>query len=450
MTEKLILTAVFIVLNGFFVAAEFALVKTRPTRVESMAAAGDRRAKRLLEIIGELDLYLSGCQLGITIASLVLGYLAEPAFAALIEHAAVGLGVATPAQLAAPETNPILHYAAFGLALTIVTVLHMVLGEQAPKIWAIHAAERAALRFAFPLWLFTTVLRPLIKIVNAMSNALLRLVGIDGSHGEHNTDVLELKGIIAAAASSGNITSKQRVLAENILNLVHLEVRHVMTPRTEIDYLNVSDGAEENLARIGKRGHSRWPLCEGDLDQVLGMLLVRDIFETVLDGSVKRSELDLRRFAREPLYVPNTHPLSRFISESQRTGSQGALVLDEHGTVVGMVFLEDALEEIVGPLHDERDAQTKALVNEVSHAEGVFELEGSVDLPEAVELLGLESDEDVDTIGGLVVALLGRLPRQGDELQIEGYTVTVTSVRSRRIERLRFVRTPEASDEAAD
>jgi putative hemolysin len=282
-----------------------------------------------------------------------------------------------------------------------------------------------------------------------MSNALLRVIGIKGSHGEHNTDVLELKGIIAAAASSGNITSKQRVLADNILNLVHLEVRHVMTPRTDIDYLNLSDGAEHNLARIGKRGHSRWPLCNGGLDKVVGMLLVRDIFETVLDGKVQRSELDLQSFAREPLYVPNTQPLSRFISESQRTGSQGALVLDEHGTVVGMVFLEDALEEIVGPLHDERDSQVMAVVQQVSHAEGVFELDGSVDLPEAVELLGLESDEDVDTIGGLVVAMLGRIPKQGDELQVEGYTATVLSVRARRIERLRFVRTPEGDDESA-
>lgn len=450
MTEKLILTAVFVFLNGFFVAAEFALVKTRPTRVESLAASGDRRAKRLMEIVGELDLYLSGCQLGITIASLVLGYLAEPAFAELIEQAAVALGLATHAQLATPGANPILHYVAFGAALTIVTVLHMVLGEQAPKIWAIHSAERAALRFAFPLWLFTTVLRPVIRVVNAMSNALLRVVGIHDSHGEHNTDVLELKGIIAAAASSGNITSKQRILAENILNLVHLEVRHVMTPRTEIDYLDVADDAEENLAHIGKRGHSRWPLCDGDLDHVLGMLLVRDIFETVLDGTVDRSALDLRRFAREPLYVPDTQPLSRFISESQRTGSQGALVLDEHGTVVGMVFLEDALEEIVGPLHDERDPQAKAVIQEVDRAEGVFEMDGSVDFPEAVEVLGLESDEDVDTIGGLVVSLLGRLPRQGDELKIESYTVSVLSVRARRIERLRFVRQPLDQGERSD
>ncbi len=435
MAQNLILTALFVVLNGFFVAAEFALVKTRPSRVEALAAAGDRKAKILQKILNELDLYLSGCQLGITIASLVLGYLAEPAFAALIENAAVSLGLATEAQLAAPELNPLLHYTAFGMALTVVTILHMVLGEQAPKIWAITKAEKAALRFAFPLWLFTTVLRPLIVVVNAMSNAVLRLWGIKGGHSEHNTDIMELKGIIAAAASSGNISGRQRILAENILNLVNLEVRHVMVPRTEINHLVLGDGSEKNIKRVAKHGHSRWPLCQPDLDHVIGIIIVRDIFEKLLDVSVARADLDLRTLAREPLIVPDTQPLARFISESQKSGNQVALVADEHGTVVGMVFLEDALEEIVGPLHDERDQVISPVVEE---ADGVYFLNGSVDFPEAAEVLGLEYDDSVDTIGGLVVAQLGRMPRQGDQLTIETYKVKVVGVRSRRIERLRF------------
>lgn len=444
MTQKLVLTALFVFLNGFFVAAEFALVKTRGSRVEALAAKGDRRAIRLQKILSELDLYLSGCQLGITIASLVLGYLAEPAFATLIERAAVGMGLATEAQLATPELNPILHYVAFGLALTIVTILHMVLGEQAPKIWAIHSGEKAAMRFAFPLWIFTMVLRPIIVVVNAMSNALLRLVGVQGTHGEHATDVRELKGIIAAAASAGNISGKQRVLAENILDLVDLEVRHVMVPRTDVQCLDIDDGLEENLERIGRMGHSRWPLCDPDLDHVLGMVLVRDLFEKVLPGAEGRADLDMRSLARTPLFVPDTQPLSRFIGESQKTGSQGALVIDEHGTVVGMVFLEDALEEIVGPLHDERDPIRHPVVE---HGEGIFEMAGSVDLPEAVDLLDIENDDSVDTIGGLVTAKLGRMPRSNDELRIGAYQVKVIRVHRRRIERLRFEPIPPPTDE---
>ena len=431
MTEKLVLTAIFVFLNGFFVAAEFALVKTRPSKINALAAKGDKRAIRVQKSIEKLDLYLSGCQLGITIASLVLGYLAEPAFAALIEQAAVGLGLATEAELAG-GANPLIHYTAFGMALTIVTILHMVLGEQAPKIWAIHKAEKASLIFAFPLFVFVTVLRPIIVVVNAMSNALLRLFGVEGTHGEHSTDVRELKGIIAAAASAGNISGKQRVLAENILNLVDLEVRHVMLPRIDINHLDIADGTEANLKRIAKLGHSRWALCDGDLDHAIGMVLVRDLFERVLDGT---TDLDLRDFAREALFVPDTQPLSRFISESQKTGNQGALVLDEHGTVTGMIFLEDALEEIVGPLHDERDAELSPVV---TAADGVIEMDGTVDLPEAAALLHIDFDDSVDTIGGLLVAKLGRIPRQGDALVIGTYDAKVLSIRGRRIERIRF------------
>lgn len=430
-TEKLILTAVFVFLNGFFVAAEFALVKTRPSKINALAAKGDRRAIRVKKSIDKLDLYLSGCQLGITIASLVLGYLAEPAFAALIEQAAIGMGLATEAELSGGG-NPLIHYTAFGLALTIVTILHMVLGEQAPKIWAIHKAEKAALVFSLPLAIFVTVLQPIIAVVNAMSNALLRLFGVEGTHGEHSTDVRELKGIIAAAASAGNISGKQRVLAENILNLVDLEVRHVMVPRVDINHLDIAAGTEANLKRIAKLGHSRWALCDGDLDSVIGMVLVRDLFERVLTDT---ANLNLRDFAREALFVPDTQPLSRFISESQKTGNQGALVLDEHGTVIGMIFLEDALEEIVGPLHDERDPAMNPVVES---DDGAIEMAGSVDLPEAAELLHIDPDDSDDTIGGLLIAKLGRIPRQGDELEVGRYTAKILSIRGRRIDRIRF------------
>lgn len=444
MTTKLILTAIFVFLNGFFVAAEFALVKTRPSRIEALVKKGDKRAILVDKMLTNLDLYLSGCQLGITIASLVLGYLAEPAFAALIEQAAVGLGIATEAQL----QTPAIHYVAFGLALTIVTILHMVLGEQAPKIWAINGGEKVALRCALPLAAFIWVLRPLIVVVNMMSNALLRVSGVEGGHGEHQADARELKGIIAAAASAGNISSGQRMLAENILNLVDLEVRHVMLPRTDINFLNLEEGLAANLDRLGKHAHSRWPLCQPDLDNVVGMVFVRDLFDQVLakklDPHSDSEAFDLRDFARKALFVPDTQPLSRFISESQRSGNQGALVVDEHGTVVGMVFLEDALEEIVGPLHDELDPQSQPIV-EVE--DGVVEMEGSVDLPEAADLLEIEYDDSVDTIGGLITAELGRLPKEGDQVELGGYLATVLTIERKRIQRLRFEPAPEKSDD---
>lgn len=418
MLAKLIWTAVFVFLNGIFVAAEFALVKTRPARLHALAEQGDARAKRLLGMIDQLDLYLSACQLGITIASLVLGYLAEPAFAALIELAAASMGFDTHASAT-------LHIVSFGLALTIVTLLHMVLGEQWPKIWAIHTAERTSLRLSLPLKIFTMIFKPLIVVVNVTSNGLLRLVGVSGGHGEHDADVRELKGIIGAAASAGNISARQRMFAENILDLMQLEVRHVMLPRTEVAFLDLAAPIEDSLERVRALGHSRWPLCNKSLDEVVGIVLARDMLDTLLGGD----EVQLEAIARTPQFVPDTQPLSRFIGESQQTGHQGAIVLDEHGTTVGMVFLEDALEEIVGPLHDERD-EVQALFEE--RADGVIEVDGSLDLPEASNLLGTEIVDTHDTIGGYIVAALGRLPRKGDTLVVGAYDAEVVRVGRRR------------------
>lgn len=425
MLAKLILTAVFVFLNGVFVAAEFALVKTRPARMQTLAEQGDARAKRLVEMIDELDLYLSACQLGITIASLVLGYLAEPAFAALLELAASSVGIDT-------HDNTTVHIVSFGLALTIVTLLHMVLGEQWPKIWAIHTAEGTALRLSLPLKIFTMVFKPLIVVVNVLSNGLLRLVGVEGGHGEHDADVRELKGIIGAAASAGNISARQRVFAENILDLVELEVRHVMLPRTQVAFLDLSAPSEDNLARVRELGHSRWPLCNKSLDEVVGIVLVRDLLDALLAGR----EVELEAIARGPLFVPDSQPLSRFIVESQQTGHQGAIVLDEHGTTVGMVFLEDALEEIVGPLHDEHDEIREAFTKD---PDGVIEMDGALDLPEASDLLSVDLDDAHDTIGGYVTAMLGRLPRKGDVVRIGAFDGEILRIgRRRSIARLSF------------
>ncbi|PRP92631.1 Magnesium and cobalt efflux protein CorC [Enhygromyxa salina] len=418
MLAKLIWTAVFVFLNGIFVAAEFALVKTRPARMQALAEQGDARAKRLLAMIDELDLYLSACQLGITIASLVLGYLAEPAFAALIELGAESVGIDT-------HGSTTLHVVSFGLALTIVTLLHMVLGEQWPKIWAIHTAERTSLRLSLPLKIFTMMFKPLIIVVNVLSNGLLRLVGVSGGHGEHNADVRELKGIIGAAASAGNISARQRIFAENILDLVELEVRHVMLPRTSVAFLDLSAPTKDNLERLRSLGHSRWPLCNKNLDEVVGIVLARDVLDTLLAGG----EVELEAIARPTQFVPDTQPLSRFIVGSQQTGHQGAIVQDEHGTTVGMVFLEDALEEIVGPLHDERDELQEPFEK---GEDGVIDMDGALDLPAASALLGVELEDSHDTIGGYIIATLGRLPRQGDKLVVGAFDAEVTRVGRRR------------------
>jgi CBS domain containing-hemolysin-like protein len=430
---KLLITAIFVILNGFFVAAEFALVKVRPSRIQALADTGDRRAKIISKMMAHLDHYLSACQLGITLASLVLGWLAEPAVAALIIKSADFFGVTI-------ISGPALHLTALILALSIITILHMTIGEQAPKIWAIRRAEHASLLVAYPLRLFAFLLFPMIWLVNGISNMLLRIVGIHGGgHGEDAYDVNELREILLSASRAGNISVRQRALGENILGLMKLEVRHIMLPRVDVVFCSTANTLDENLDLIRKSEHTRYPLGDPDLDHVLGIVHGKDLLSDLLGGNDRP---DLKAIVREIQSVPDTLLLSRLIVELQTRQHQCAMVVDEHGTTVGVAYLEDAIEEIVGPIHDEfdnRHSRVKRL------EDGSIEVHGAMPLPEAMDLLGLNMGTEEDTVGGYVTALLGRLPEVHEVLTVPGFDVIVLEVTDRRVERIQFV--PRATDE---
>jgi len=431
---KLVATAVFVVINGFFVAAEFSLVKVRPSRIEAMAQQGDRRAAIVHRMMERLDLYLSACQLGITIASLVLGWLAEPAVARLLIILAERAGWQV-------HEGATLHYVAIGIALTVITILHMTVGEQAPKVWAIQRAESIALLIAYPLYWFATSLRPLIAFINALSNAMTRLAGLPASsEHEGSASIEELRAIMASSARAGHITSRQRSIGENVLALMRLEVRHIMLPRVDVAFLSMANTMDENRRILRETGHSRYPLGAPDLDQIRGVIHSR----TLLSELLQHKQLRLEELALPMPTVPDTQPLSRFIVELQKSQTHAAAVVDEHGTVIGLAFLEDALEEIVGPIHDEFDEQQSEMA-EISP--GVYELAGSVPLPEAADFLGFPVDEDeADTIAGYVVSNLARMPKRGDQVRIGEYQATVLHVMRHRIARLRFDRQPETQD----
>jgi CBS domain containing-hemolysin-like protein len=425
---RLAVTLFFVLLNGFFVAAEFALVKVRTTQIASLATAGSARANVAHHILGHLDRYLSACQLGITMASLILGWLAEPAIAELLLAGAAALGFEFAVS------GVVLHGIALGLALTVVTVLHMTVGEQAPKIWAIHRSESIALRVAYPLRIFAAVFRPFIWVVNGISNGLLRLVGISPEELSDASihSAAELKLVLSTSAEAGQITPRQLELAQNVLDIIDLEVRHIMVPRVDVEYLTLQNSPDENLRIIRKSGHSRFPVCTVGLDSVIGIVHAKQVMSEAADGVVP----DLRKLARKPLFVSDTQSVSRLIFQLQRSQNHACVVLDEHGTTIGLAFLEDALEEIVGPLHDEFDEEPLLIKR---HPSGAIEMSGSVALPEAADLLELGGlDEDADTIGGFVVASLGRLPRVGDELRIGGYRARVVVITRRRIDKLMF------------
>jgi len=425
-------TLFFVLLNGFFVAAEFALVKARTARIEQLARDGSRSARVARHILSRLDRYLSGCQLGITLASLALGALGEPAVSVLLLAlaSAVGLPVAADAVW--------VHVVSFTLAFLVITTLHMTVGEQAPKMWALRRPEVGAMRSALPLRFFTLVFGPFISAINAISNGILRAVGLpaeDELDASHSAD--EIRSILTLSARHGHITPRAQELSENVLRMIDLEVRHIILPRVDAVYLSLEWPFEECARVVRETHHTRYPLCERGLDTVVGFINARDVREAMLQGE----EPDLRSLAREAMFVTETMPLSNFMVDLQRQRAHCAAVVDERGTVIGLAFREDALEEIVGPLGDEFDEDHPELVE---GEPGIFELSGRMSLPEVCDRLDFEldwdEDEETDTIGGHVTARLGRLPRRGDGVDVGPYRATVLEVARRRVQRLRLQR----------
>jgi len=430
---KLVATAFFVALNGFFVAAEFALVKVRVSRLDALARAGSRAAGATMAILGNLSLYLSACQLGITISSLVLGWLAEPAVATLLLSAVSSAGLEV-------HDSHLVHMAALAIALTVITILHMTFGEQAPKIFALHKPERLALFVSYPLLWFTAALKPFIWLINGISNQLLGLVGVSGhdAHGEVH-DVEELRAILRTASEAGRISGRQQLFGENVLGLVRLQARHVMLPRVDVVFLSTARSQDENLAVLEEARHSRYPLGDPDLDSAVGMVHGRDVIAALLKGD----PIDFRAMARPLPTVPDRQPLGRLIMNLQKQRVTCALVVDEHGTAVGVAFLEDALEEIVGPIGDEFD-QENPWIEKVD--DDTVEMTGGVPLPDAGDVLGIDLGHEDDTIGGYVVSVLGHLPPEGEEATVPLYKVTVTEMTGRRVTRLRFERMNLAPD----
>ena len=435
-------TLFFVVLNGFFVAAEFALVKVREPRIAQLVRDGSRAAPTVQHILRHLDRYLSACQLGITLASLILGALGEPAVSVLLiaTASAVGLPIAEDASWV-----PVVSIA---LAFTVITVLHMTVGEQAPKMWALRRAEKMALATGPILRGFAWLFGPFINLINWISNGLLQMIGLPaelGHEASHSSE--EIRSILSLSARAGKISKHEYELSENVFRIIELEVRHIVVPRIEINFLLVDHSLEDSLEQIRTSGHSRFALCELGLDTIVGIVHSKDVLDATLQGETP----DLRAIARPPVFVPDPMSLSKFLRELQEHRQQCAVVLDEHGTAIGLAFREDALEEIVGPLGDEFDDEESDFVE---LPDGSYELRGRMPLPELEDRLDFdlseEEREEEDTIGGHVTARLGRLPKNGDAVRVGPYLATVTDASRRRVQKLRV--TPVAPDqsEAAD
>ncbi len=417
----LFLAILLVALNGFFVAAEFALVKVRPTQIDPYVQEGLKRAKVARHMVRHLDAYLSATQLGITLASLALGWIGEPAFAWIIE----------PVVRPFTGDNPaLIHSIAVTVAFLVITILHIVLGELAPKSVAIRKSEATTLAIALPLFVFYKITYPAIWLLNHTANYLLRVVGIAPvSEGELSHDEEELRLLLASSHASA-VSKQTRELLDNIFELKHRVARQIMVPRQDVIYLSTTRTMAENLRTARRSGHTRFPLCDGDLDHVVGLIHIKDLFRK------ERPISTLREVAREIAFVPQTLELDRLLKRMRTERFHLAAVIDEYGGISGVVTLEDVIEEIVGQIQDEFDVENPEIRSE---GDGVYTVSGGMLVEDLEDELDIElSDRDEDTIGGVVLSELGRTPAVGDKVPLGPVLLEVLDVDNNRIKDLRL------------
>lgn len=414
--------------NAFFVAAEFALLAARRARIERLAQDGAPGAAQALAGLRELSLMLAAAQLGITMASLALGAIAEPALAHGLES------LLHPLELPPGVT----HGIALGVALTIVVFLHMVVGEMAPKSWAIAAPERSALLLARPFRAFALLFRPLIRLLNAVANGVVRLLGVEPQEALAVThSPADLLLLLEEAGEQGTLPSEQHDLLSRALELGGLDAQAVMIPRRDVVAVpaDADASAIERIAR--ETGRSRLPVYEGDLDRIRGVLHVKDLL--VMDAE-DRARARAGALARPALVVPESRPLEALMVDMRQRRQHVALVIDEYGSVAGLVSLEDLIEELIGEFEDESDRRARGFRR---RADGAYLVPASLRPDEVEEVLDVDlPDGDWETMAGLVIASLERLPEVGDVAVVDGVRLEVTRIDGHRLVELALTPPP--------
>jgi CBS domain containing-hemolysin-like protein len=420
----LVVAGLLIAANGVFVAAEFSMVTVDRANVEARERAGDHRAGGVLKALRTLSFQLSGAQLGITVTSLVVGFLAEPALASLLRGPLTSLGL--PAGAAAPL--------AVVIAMLVATVLQMVFGELVPKNLAIarpYAVAATVIGFQRG---FSLVMTPLIRGLNAVANRLIRLLRVQPQEELRSArSPQELASLTRRSAEAGTLPDRVASLVHRTLQFGDRTAGDVMTPRSRLDTLNATDDVGELLALARETGHSRFPVCGDGLDDVVGVVHIRQAIAVQAD---RRAGLTVGELATAPLRVPDSLPLERLFPQMRGRGRHLAVLIDEYGGTAGIVTLEDLLEELVGEVRDEHDPERLPAVTAV---DGGWELSGLLRLDEvAVETSVELPDGPYDTVAGLIVQRLGRLAHVGDTVDAGGVRLVVTRVEGRRIERVRL------------
>jgi CBS domain containing-hemolysin-like protein len=443
----LALAILLILLNGFFVATEFALVKVRATRIRHLAEQGKAAAAVTEEMLGQLDAYLSACQVGITLASLALGWIGEPAFAHLIQPWLRFLG---------PWAQGASHAISVSVAFVLITVLHIVVGEQAPKIVAIARPEAVAMVVALPMRIFYRVFYPFVQLLYRATQTLLAPLGISAEQAEGHHTEEEARTILAESLAGGRASEVRRRLVERAFEFANKRARQFMVPRADIVFLDVERPLGENLETARRLGYTRYPLAEGSIDDVIGVVHIRDL--AAAEGRMTDSS-ELRRFAREPLFVPEASNADVLLRQFQSRRLHQAIVVDEYGGTSGLDTLEDLREELIGSeIQAEFDAGEAAPL--LTLGDGAYSVTGGYALEDLIRVLELElppeETEDAVTVGGYVQNRLGRIGRVGDVVPLgPAHALRVLETRQRRVLRVlagpreRVLLTPPSSSPQA-
>ena len=419
---NLFVISFLVLLNGLFVAAEFAIVKVRASRLTQLVNEGSRRARFAQRVTSNMDAYLSACQLGITLASLGLGWVGEPMIAKMIEPALSVFRI--------PEA--VIHTIAFAIAFSIITVLHIVLGELAPKSFAIQKAETASLWLSPPLMFFYKVTYPAIWVLNHLSNFVLKLFGLQpaSEHEQAHTEE-EIRILVNESQKSGLIDHNERVLFDNVFQFSDRLAREAMLPRTSMVVLFSDISLDENMKTVRETRHTRYPVARGDKDNIIGFVHVTDLY----NQAHKSGEKDLEAITRKILTVPESMELSHVLRLMQKKCNQMAVVADEYGGTAGLLTLEDILEEIVGDIQDEFDNEQPV----VQTLEKGYSIDGRMLIEDVNNLLKIDiPNDEVDTIGGWMHMKLEEKAAEGQRAEHDGIAFEITEMDRKRIARIKI------------
>lgn len=421
---NIIIVFILVFLNAFFVATEFAMVKVRKSRIETLVAEGDKSAMHTLTVVNDLNSYLSGCQLGITLASLGLGWVGEPAVARMLEPLFELFHM--PASL--------LHTVSFILGFSIITSFHIVLGELVPKSLAITSAEKIAMKTAYPLMLFYKVSYPVMWAFNNTTNLILKAFGVSpaSEHDQAHTDQ-EIKLLVAQSYEQGLVDKSELTLVDNIFDFSETTVKDIMVPRTDMECIFVEDSFDDIIAYALEQQLTRYPVCMDSKDNIIGFVHIKDLYKKKIEDT----NPDIRDIIREVKFVPESMSISELLKKFKKEKAQMVVINDEYGGTSGLVTIEDVLEEIVGEIHDEFDMDEGSEITKTE--EGGYIIDGKVLLEDINEMLDMDIDaENIDTIGGWVYSELKKYPAVKDKIQYADYDFIVLECDDRRISKVQI------------